>query len=121
MSLILDLYNLAASYASKENTLQYLNDFNYKTKETYALEHLMMLGRQRNVNDFENEAIALNVKNKNLTYKTMLRRIIRHALVFMPNIEYKHRQRLISKFFPGADEKKMYLERLQNTQRRLTE
>ena len=46
MSFLLDLYNLPVFFATKEHTVQYLNGFEYHAKDTYLLEHLMMMERQ---------------------------------------------------------------------------
>ena len=57
LSLLLDIYNIAAYYSSRENTQSYLNAFDFRSLLTYRLEHLMMLERSRRLSAFVDEAI----------------------------------------------------------------
>lgn len=115
MSFLLDLYNLPVFFATKEHTIQYLNGFDYHAKNTYELEHLMMMERQSSSKAFSEEAIRLIDDKKGHIYSTMLARVIGHALVFKKELELPQRQQLQSKFFPGADnQRKLLVQRMKN-------
>ena len=115
MSFLLDLYNLAVFYATKENTIEYLSSFNYSEKGTYKLEHLMMLERQASADAFISEAIdATRDKNGHL-YPILISRVVSHALVYRPDFKQHQVQQLQSKFFPGKEsQKKILVQRMQN-------
>lgn len=105
MSLLLDLYHLPVFYATRENTIAYLSNYNYSSRQTYMLEHLMMLERQPSCRAFIDEAIKMLDEVKgggNLLYSTMICRVVRHALVFRTDLSYAQVQKLQTKFFPGA-------------------
>lgn len=115
MSLLLDLYNLPVVLAAKDHTAQYLNDFQYKDKETYSLEHLMVLEKSASPQAFISEAKKLENDNHGALYSAMLRRVVGHALVFKNDLSFSDRQQLQSRFFPGKTSGKRFLvERLQN-------
>lgn len=118
MSLLLELYGLPAFLATKEHTVRYLNDFDYSEKETYELEHLLMMERQSSPRSFINEAKRLNNKELGIIFATMLKRIVGHALVFKDELDYSDRQQLQAKFFPGSESKKKFLlERVRSKKR----
>ena len=115
MSLLLDLYNLPVIFAAKDHTVQYLNDFQYKEKETYSLEHLMVLEKQSSSSTFITEAKKLDGDDHGVLYHAMLRRIVGHAIVFKNELAFSDRQQLQSKFFPGnGSDKRFLVERMQN-------
>lgn len=115
MSFLLDLYNLPVVQATRDNTMPYLSEFNYGERETYSLEHLIMMERQAPANSFISEALGM-VKNKNNNlFRTLITRVVGHALVFKPDLSFNQRQQLQSKFFPDNETQvKLLLQRSQN-------
>lgn len=115
MSVLLDLYNISVFYSTKDNTAQYLSNFAYARNDTYSLEHLMMLEKQKAGNKFVNAAIDLDNQRKDHIFSTLLKRIVNHALVNMNDLDYRLIQQLQSKFFPAKDtQKKIMLQRIKN-------
>ena len=115
MSLLLDLYNFPVVLATKEYTSQYLNEFDYSTKETYGIEHLMMLEKQSSSQAFIAEAKRLSNNKRGAFYVAIIRRIVGHAIVFKNELNYSERQQLQAKFFPNnRTEKRFLLERSKN-------
>ena len=115
MSLLLDVYHLPVFYATKDNTIRYLSGFNYSARETYQLEHLMMLGRNGSQKEFTAEASRLFDNTNSLLYSTMVRRVVGHFLVFRSDFDYSIIQQLQTKFFPGSNiQKGVLVQRLKN-------
>lgn len=106
MSLLLDLYNIAVYYSAKDNTTQYLDEFEYKRSGTYSLEHLMILVKQNASGSFTETAIKLSEEKKGHIYTTLLTRIVNHALIFMDNVDYRQQQKLKDEFFPSKEKQK---------------
>ncbi len=122
MSFLLELYNLAAFYATKENTIAYLSGFNYLQKDTYELEHLMMLERQDSPAEFIAAASAAIKDKKDHLYPTLIRRVVGHALVFKSDMDQGQIQQLQTKFFPDKTARKQLLvQRTQNVVKRENE
>jgi hypothetical protein len=109
MSLLLDLYNISISYASKENTDDCLNNYPYQRYRTHSLQHLMILDNRSKADDFILEARAYLDSAKEPIEIILIRRVVSHALVFMKEISFKERQRLESSFFPKSVEQKQLL------------
>ena len=123
MSLLLDLYHLPVIYAARENTMSYLSSFDYSKQETYSLEHLMMLERQAGSGTFISVATKLidsAAGKNNLLFSAMIKRVVRHSLVFRKDFDYSQRQQLQSKFFPGANlNKEILIQRLQSAEEQI--
>jgi hypothetical protein len=116
MSLLLDLYNLSVFYSTKDNTAQYLSNFNYARGDTYSLEHLMMLEKQNAHNQFVSTAIDMAEQKKDQIFSTLLKRIVHHALVYMNALDFRLTQQLQSRFFPTKDtQKKLMMQRIKNS------
>lgn len=116
MSLLLDLYNLSVFYSTKDNTAQYLSDFDYARSDTYSLEHLMMLEKQNAGNQFVKTAINMANQKKDPIFNTLLRRIVNHALVYMNDLDFRLTQQLHSKFFLAKDtQKKIMMQRIKSS------
>lgn len=114
MSLLLDLYNFPAYFATKDNTITHLSKFPYGEKSTYRLEYLMMLERKASPTEFIKEAIDSRDNDSSILYTTLLKRIISHALVFRTDFYNSQAQQLQSHFFPDAKtQKKLTTLRLQ--------
>lgn len=119
MSFLLDLYNIAVSYSTKDNSSIYLNKYDYKCLKTYSLEHLMMLEKQSACEAFIIESQELVDDVKNPIVLTMTRRIVGHALVFLDDLKYDRRQKLTATFFPTkTDQKKLLLQRIKNSEKK---
>jgi len=118
MSFLLDLYNLSVTYSTKDNTAEYLANFDYAGSDTYSLEHLMMLEKQNAGSQFVDTAIKIDDPKKGQIYSTLLRRIVNYALVFMDDINFRMVQQLQSKFFPAKeDQKKLMMQRIKNSKK----
>lgn len=116
MSLLLDLYNIGVVFSTKDNTVQYLDSFNYEKEDTYSLEHLMMLEKQNASTTFTESALNLYDDRKGHIYLTLLKRIVNHAFVFMDNFEFRLKQRLQTKFFPSKEHaKELMIQRKRNS------
>jgi len=114
MSLLLDIMNMAIINSTKENTEQYLNSFNYTSKITYYLEHLMVLEKREKILDFIKEADTVFNATKNIFTRTMVKRIARHLVLYSRNINRAEIQKLEEKFFPDINMRKRLL--IQRTQ-----
>lgn len=101
ISLLLDLYNMTAYYSTKENTLEYLSKHEYEEKETYKLEHLMMLSRMKKYTQFKNAAISMNKESTDLAFSVALKKIIQHELVCSDGMDHNITNMLLSEFFPN--------------------
>ena len=113
MSLLLELYNVSVFHSTKDNTLQYLSNFDYKSKDSYSLQHLMMLERREASRQFVATAIEMHDNKKGLLYLTLLRRIIQHAFVNMNSLDHPLRHQLESSFFRSKEtQKRLMLERV---------
>jgi len=116
MSLLLDLYSLAVFHSTKNNTSQYLDNFDFSENDTYSLEHLMMLEKQNACTKFVDTAIDMVDEKKGHIYSTLLTRIVKHALVFMEYNDYKLTQRLQTKFFPSkAQQNQLTISRIKQS------
>lgn len=84
MDLLLNLYYTAALNASAPNTYKILDNtemYDYTTKETHKLQHLMFLEQDNDNNSFVSSAINLKKEvNENLS-KALLSRIARHGII----------------------------------------
>lgn len=108
-SLLLDVYNAAAINAAKENTLGYLSSYNFKSDDSYSLEHLMMLCHQNQVEDFINEAERILKEAKHPLTKGLTQRTANYSLHNMKSLNRSNRARLIEKCFPENSNKNLLL------------
>lgn len=115
ISLLLDLYNVAATNATKDNTKKFLNKFKYDEAYTYSLEHLMVYEKSNSISGFIYEAEKLYDETKNATVKTMIKRIVHHLLVHAKKISVGETQRIERKFFNSvAEQRRIMLLRAKN-------
>jgi len=118
MSFLLELYNLPVFYATKDNTLPYLSGYNYSQKDTYSLEHLMMLERQAAPKVFIDRVFALSKETKCHLYPVLIKRVVNHALVMRSDFEHNQVQQLQTKFFPSRDaQKQIMVGRMKNSKK----
>lgn len=105
LSLLLDLYNMASYYSTRENTQAYLSSFGFKTKISYEVEHLMMLERSKRTGIFTDEALSLLEKCNTPASMMAVAYIVRHALVFVPEFQPQQIDRLSQRFFSTKESK----------------
>lgn len=109
MALLLDIYNMSAIYATRDNSFRLLHKFNYSAEETYQIQHLMMLEKQKRAEDFVSNAISIyNSSDKQLS-KSLTKYVVRHAMVYMDALDFKKREQLKSSFFPSRQEQQSLL------------
>ena len=109
MSFLLELYNVTSLFSTKDNTITYLDNFDYSENDAYGLEHLMMLEKQNNSYEFTKAAIEMNENNKDLFYSASLARTVKHALAEMTDMGYKDVQKLQSQFFVRSEEQRFLI------------
>ncbi len=101
LSLLLDLYNLSVFFSAKETTMPLLSKFNYAHKTTYSIEHLMMLERKSSVNSFLDEADRIIDGADSLLEKTVVKRVIEHAVINRNDFTHSQLDRVKSKYLPN--------------------
>ena len=99
IGLLLDIYNLAAVYATKDNSYKYLANYSHGDRMTYGIEHLMMLEKKKMPVEFADGAVKLFEKCEEFLPKEMIYRVVRHAMVHMDSLKYQQRDQLQNKFF----------------------
>lgn len=108
-SLLLDIYNMTTLNSTKDNTIDYLSDFDYKKEDTYSIQHLMMLSNRNKINDFINEAERIIKKNERLLPTILVKKVSNHALCSMKTKNRTLKERLIQKVFPENAQQKSLL------------
>lgn len=98
-SLLLDLMYVAMNNATRSNTNDFIDGFNYKSLPTYGIEHLIGLARRDNVSTFSSEAERIFGEEKQPMTKTMVQRIARNFMVNSKHIKQPDTQRLNAKLF----------------------
>ena len=98
-SMLLELMNSSFQNATRRNIVNFLDEFPYKEKNAYSIEHLMSLERRGDVNGFEKEAINMFENNKNAMVKTAIQRITRHFIIKTPNLKPSDRDRINTKIY----------------------
>ena len=111
INLLLDIYNLAVSFSTKDNSYRFLDKFDRGTTATYHLQHLMMMENQKMCSRFVSTAIDIVNDREDVLSKHLVQRIVRHAMVYMPSLDYKERGKLVSQFFSKEGQRGMLLQR----------
>ncbi len=106
ISLLLELMNSSMGNATKENTLRYIDAFDYKDTIPHKIEHLMSLDKRDAVEEFIKEAEDLYVEQKQSLPKLMIQRVARHFMLYSQNIRRENLQRLNAKLWEGKLESK---------------
>lgn len=101
VSLLLELMNVSMGNATKQNTLRYIDSFNYSEKVIYEIEHLMSLDKRDSVAEFMREVETLYEKQKQSLPKLMIQRVARHFMLTSKKIQRANVQRLNSKLWEG--------------------
>ena len=109
MALLLDIYNMSATYATRDNSFRLLHKFDYSSEETYQIQHLMMLEKQKMAEDFVSNAITMYESSDKQLKKMLTKIVVRHAMVYMDALDFKKRDQLKSSFFPSRQEQQSLL------------
>ena len=99
--LLLDMFDISIGYASKDNTSDYLDSYNYINKIGFKIEHLVSLTKRDNSGAFVKEILDLFPKININIAKVMLQLLARHFIISSRNISREDRQRLNDKLFDG--------------------
>lgn len=105
ISVLLDLYNMASYYSTRESTYKYLSGYNYKVKPSFSVQHLMMLEKARQTTNFTDEAIRLVDSSEVAALKISVAYVVRHAIVFTPELLPQQLDRLSERFFSKRETK----------------
>lgn len=98
-SMLLELMNSAFANATRPNTLDFIDAFPYKDKQTYQIEHLMSLERRDDLSSFKKEAIELFEKTKLPVVRSYVQRVTKHFIVKSKKIKPGDRDQLNTKIF----------------------
>ncbi len=101
VSLLMELMNVSMGNATRQNTLRYIDAFDYSSKVIYEIEHLMSLDKRDAVNDFMQEVETLFEKQKQSLPKLMIQRVAKHFMLTSKKIQRANTQRLNSKLWDG--------------------
>lgn len=109
-ALLLDIYNLAVLYATKDNSFRLLDKFDKGDQITYGIEHLMILERRKLGERFVQAALELSKKCDTPLTRFLIRSIVKHGYMSMDSLDYKLRDRLNNAFFQvGSGKHKILL------------
>ena len=111
INLLLDIYNLAVAFSTKDNSYRFLDKFDRGDITTYHLQHLMMMENQKMSSEFVSTAIDIAKEREDILSKLLVQKIVRHAMVYMPSLGYKERGKLVSQFFSKEGQRGMLLQR----------
>ncbi len=100
VSLLLELMHSAIAYSTRENTWKFIDRFDYKSKITYSVEHLMGYVQQDAVKSFTDETVRL-IEEKTPLTKLIIKRISRNFMLNSKRITTPETQRLNQKVFEG--------------------
>lgn len=117
--LFLEILNASISNSTRDNTLAFMDLFEFKGKTAYRIAHLMSLDTRDNVEKFVDEAVGLHESINEPVVNSMLKRVTRHFLLHSKIIQEKNIQRLNSKIWEGRyDDKKLLVHRIKNADRK---
>ena len=94
---------MASYYSTKETTQGYLSNFDYKSRLSYSVEHLMMLERAKHTKAFTDEALELVSRGRSSALKFSVANIVRHAIVFVQEFQEPQINRLGNQFFSSRE------------------
>lgn len=98
IAVLLDLMNLAMHNATRENTNDFIDGFNFKLLSSYGVEHLMGLEYRDNVQEFCKESERL-LNEKHWLTSYMVKQVMRHLLVNSKNLKSADLQKLSARIF----------------------
>jgi len=114
VSLYLELMNIVSNDATRENTLRFLDAFNYQEKMSYSFLHLMTISKRDRPEDFINEADRIKDKNKAVIGQIMTTRIVQNYMIKSPKLSQPQFQRLSNKYFMPVASRRILIERTRN-------
>ena len=120
LGFLLDLYRMAARYATKENTHSYLSEYPYKEEITHSLEHLWILERTRATERFVNEATELKKQELPPFANLGLKHTVYHALVMLSDFNHPQTNKLLT-FFLINEKKELLFNKGQNSKLKIKE
>ncbi len=109
IALLLEIYNVSAAHATKDNSFLFLDKYDRGENETYNIQHLMMLEKQQNPEAFVEKAIDIFENSKSLLPKSLIKNVVVHAMIYMKSLDYKKRDKLKSTFFKARHEQQRLL------------
>lgn len=98
-SILLDLMNAAMSNATRQNTNDFLDQFDYQKVPTYFIEHLLGLSRRDDVSGFICEAEKIFSEAGNILTQNLVQRITKNFIVNSRKVKQNEIDRLNSKIF----------------------
>lgn len=98
-SILLDLMNAAMGNATRQNTNDFLDQFDYKKVPTYFIEHILGLSRRDDVSRFMYEVEKIFSETRNALTKNLVQRITKNFIVNSRKIKQNEIDRLNSKIF----------------------
>lgn len=101
-SLLLDLMYAAMNNATKSNTNDFIDRFDYKASPSYGIEHLIGLMRRDSVKQFSSEAERIFEEEKHPLTKAVVQRITRRFMINSKRIKPQEIQRLKTKIFADS-------------------
>lgn len=107
--LLLDIYNIAAAYSSKENTTRLLSNYDTQRIPTYEIEKLMILEKSKNSEKFVEQALKLSKEYDQLLPNVLIHYIAKHAAIHMKSLTQKQQSQLASAFFRSEKDKRTFL------------
>lgn len=108
--LLLDIYNIAINYATRENSFRLLDNFERNGNPTYEIQNLMMVERQRLSERFVQDSVSLYESFDQNISRFLLKNIVKHAYINMDSLDFKMLNKLDSAFFQsGASGKRRTL------------
>lgn len=100
--LLLDIYNIAVNYATRENTFRLLDNFERKGIPTYEIQNLMMVERQKMSERFVQDSVSLYGQMDQNISKFLLKNVVKHAYINMDSLDFKMIDKLDSAFFQSG-------------------
>lgn len=96
---LLDIYNIAVNYATRDNSFRLLDNFERNGNPTYEIQNLMMVEHQKMPERFVKDSISLYKKLDRNISKFLLRNIVKHAYINMNSLDFKMLDQLDTAFF----------------------
>lgn len=100
--LLLDIYNIAVNYATRDNSFRLLDNFDRKDSITYKLQNLMMVKRQKQPERFVQDAISLYQKCDKRLPQFLITNIAKHAYINMSSLNHTQLAKLETAFFQSG-------------------
>ena len=99
--LLLDIYNIAVNYATRDNSFRLLDRFD-RNRITYQIQNLMMVEQQKLSDRFVQDSISLYKDCKRNLPKFLVTNVVQHAYINMGNLNHSMLNRLETNFFQAG-------------------